>query len=31
MENLLEKPYLGRHNEKPVYLNQGKFGPFLEL
>jgi len=29
MENLLEKPYLGRHNEKPVYLNQGKFGPFL--
>jgi topoisomerase IA-like protein len=29
MENIFEKPYLGRHNDVPVYLNAGRFGPYL--
>ena len=30
MENsLFEKPYLGRHNDVPIYLNNGRFGPYL--
>jgi topoisomerase IA-like protein len=29
MENIFEKPYLGRHNDVPVYLNNGRFGPYL--
>ena len=30
MENsIFERPYLGRHNDVPVYLNQGRFGPYL--
>ena len=30
MENsIFEKPYLGRHNEIPIYLNNGKWGPYL--
>ncbi len=29
MENLFEKPFLGKHNDVPVYLNNGRFGPYL--
>lgn len=29
MENIFEKPYLGRHNDIPIYLNNGRFGPYL--
>jgi topoisomerase IA-like protein len=29
MENLFEKPFLGKYNDVPVYLNNGRFGPYL--
>ena len=30
MENsIFEKPYLGRHNDIPIYCNNGRFGPYL--
>ena len=30
MENsIFERPYLGRHNDIPIYLNNGKFSPYL--
>ena len=30
MDNsIFERPYLGRHNDTPVYLNNGRFGPYL--
>lgn len=29
MEKVLEKPYLGRINNKSVFINRGKFGPYL--
>ena len=29
MENIFEKPFLGKYENVPVYLNNGKFGPYL--